>query len=434
MEFKWAVFEIAINLFQGWLFTYVLEKKLTGRAGLSAKKALTARIATIMAVGAFFSMYLWVDVGISDTVVWGLVFAYALYAFRDRWYMKVCWTAVIAIVTSCISSAGSMLLMSMTGDSWEKILEPSLLRMAFVTFTNVILFAAFFIITRAKPRQTKLSWLILAAFIAVIAALFTAVELLFSMNLKSGSPGTLTALFCIMAAIPGVIALFEMLSHQAEKQTALEMQLEIHRMTDAHITEVQSMYAGLMEYRHDMKHQMEVIEQLIAGGNAVEGRAHLAELQEKAMPVKYATGCVAVDAILTAKTLRMENAGIRFDFDGYPLHELPVSTADFCSMLGNILDNAIEGVLHAGDAAPEKKIDLHFSRTRDMLYINCCNPADTSKLIWKNGTLMSSKRSGRPGMGIASMQRTIDAAEGMFSLETAENSVHVMVALPYRSK
>ena len=430
MEF----FEIAINLFQGWMFTYVPEKKLTRRAGLSEKKALIARIATILAVGAFFSLYLWVDVSISDTAVWGLVLAYTLYAFRDRWYMKVCWTAVVAIVTSCITSAGSMLLMHMTGDSWEKILEPSLLRTAFVIFTNVILFASFFIITRAKPRQTKLSWLILAAFIAVIAALFTAVELLFSMNLKGGTPGTLTALFCIMAAIPGVIALFEMLSHQAEKQTALETQLEIHRMTDAHIAEVQSMYAGLMEYRHDMKHQMEAIEQLIAGGNADEGRAHLAGLQEKALPVKYATGCVAVDAILTAKTLRMENAGIEFRFDAYPLHELPVSTADFCSILGNILDNAMEGALQAGDIVSDRKIELRFSRTRDMLYINCRNFADTSKLIWKNGALMSTKRNGRPGMGIASMQRIIDAAEGMFSLEAEENSVHVMVALPYKRK
>ena len=36
MNTGWLLFEIAVNIFQGWLFTYTLRRRLTRRAGLSA--------------------------------------------------------------------------------------------------------------------------------------------------------------------------------------------------------------------------------------------------------------------------------------------------------------------------------------------------------------------------------------------------------------
>lgn len=435
MDIGSTILEIAINLFEGWLFTYVLHKKLTGRHFSGRWTAFILQIAAVFAIGGYFSMYLWVDMKISDVVVWGIVLVYAMCAFSDRWYVKAFWTAVVGIVTSCIAGLTITYLMAMTGDSWSGMLQPSIQRTLFLIFSNLMLYAVFFIITRIKARKTGLSWLIMAVFLGIIVILFASTELLFSISVLTGGSKTtvLAALTCLLIAMAGIIALYEMMNHQAERQGNLKAQLEIHKMTEAHIEEVQSMYAGIMEYRHDIKHQLAAIQQLAAEGNAEESRLHVSALQSRVLPEMYATGCTAVDALLTAKTMKMRKSGIDFEYIPYPLNELPVDTVDFCSILGNILDNAIEGIMRLKDHKG-CCINLEFAKSRDMLYITCKNPADTQNIVKAGDRIVSSKSPERYGLGIPSVKRIVDNAEGMFTFETMDDSVYVKIALPYISR
>ena len=57
---------------------------------------------------------------------------------------------------------------------------------------------------------------------------------------------------------------------------------------------------------------------------------------------------------------------------------------DFCTIVGNLLDNAIEGVGRIKPAPASPSIRLAFSRSWDMFYIYCENPCDTWVIIQKN--------------------------------------------------
>lgn len=433
MDTKWTLFEIFINFFQAWMFTTFVGKKLTERQDIRTVDALFAKCIAVALIGGFLSLYLWFDITLPDSVCWIAVFAYTAYAFSDKWYVKLVWTACYAGIVTCVASATVSLTMTVTGKTFWQLLEPSTERLLFILFSNMILLAVLYISSKVKARQGRLSWFIMGLYITVNIVMFVGMEMLFGISQDYGvdKQPLFIVLFCMLIALLGILIMFELLSYNAEKQADLEARLEVHRLSEAHNAEVRSMYAGLVQYRHDIKHQFEALTQMISCGNVEEGKRFLEKLEVAAFPLKYATGCVAVDALLTAKSARMAQAGIEFSFSPYPLHELPVDETDICSLIGNLLDNAIEAICRMPETAGGRKISLSFSRTRNMLYITCINPADTAHVVRRGDTFISSKRDGRPGIGIASIRSIVDKAQGYCSFDAGDGRMKAEIALPY---
>lgn len=80
----------------------------------------------------------------------------------------------------------------------------------------------------------------------------------------------------------------------------------------------------------------------------------------------FLTGSISVDALLTAKSLACKHHNISLHVSQCPLNSLPISEVDFCTILGNLLDNAIEGNVCIVNKSIEKWINLSFSRVWDM--------------------------------------------------------------------
>lgn len=74
----------------------------------------------------------------------------------------------------------------------------------------------------------------------------------------------------------------------------------------------------------------------IAGSPALRGTRRLCENE-------------AANAVLTAKAEAMEREGVAADFTVSLPRDLPVADMDLCALLGNALDNAIEGSRGAGE-------------------------------------------------------------------------------------
>ena len=74
----------------------------------------------------------------------------------------------------------------------------------------------------------------------------------------------------------------------------------------------------------------------IAGSPALRGTRRLCENE-------------AANAVLTAKAEAMEREGVAADFAVFLPRDLPVADMDLCALLGNALDNAIEGSRGAGE-------------------------------------------------------------------------------------
>ena len=62
------------------------------------------RIAAVFAIGGFFSMYLWVDMKISDVVVWGIVLAVANVLVPAEWF----WVVYLIQIINVSGAAGDL--------------------------------------------------------------------------------------------------------------------------------------------------------------------------------------------------------------------------------------------------------------------------------------------------------------------------------------
>ena len=148
----------------------------------------------------------------------------------------------------------------------------------------------------------------------------------------------------------------------------------------------------------------------------------------------YISGSLFVDALITAKHLTMKEHGIQFDYTPLSV-KLPISEVEFCTVLGNILDNAIEGVMRIVNPDVSKKIILSFVQTRGMLYVQCANPCDETLLKRRNQTWLSTKSSNKratvDSIGINSIRRIVENNSGRSLFQAKDGMFHVQITLPY---
>ena len=110
------------------------------------------------------------------------------------------------------------------------------------------------------------------------------------------------------------------------------------------------------------------------------------------------------NAILTDKIAEAENTGITVGFSGNLPEKLQIQGNDLCSLLVNMLDNAIEacGRIPAGK---EKKMDIAMGLKNDFVYFSVSNTA-AEEPVRKGGEFISSNEDKeKHGYGIPIMQK-----------------------------
>ena len=160
---------------------------------------------------------------------------------------------------------------------------------------------------------------------------------------------------------------------------------------------------------HDIRNHLIVIDSILQNGEVDRARNYIDKLQEDYCNIRqsFHTGSVVVDAILGSKAYQAENAGIRFKIVSDDLSDSFVSDRDWCSILSNLLDNAIEA---CGKMEGKGWIRVRLeNRPFGMVWVienTCPNPQD-------GRTEAKPKRRGvRHGTGLQSVRYAIQKYNG----------------------
>lgn len=237
---------------------------------------------------------------------------------------------------------------------------------------------------------------------------------------------------CAFAVMILVMILYERMTETVQKQKKSEMEAQTAQMLNRQQDELKSIYKNMLAEQHDLRHRVAAAEEILTATTVDDDQRSsiLQLLQSDAQPRLFMTGSVAVDAILKAKSTVMENAGITFEFVEYPLMPLPISEQNFCMLLGNLLDNAIEGVMRLPASAPSRCIRLSFSKVRNMLFITCTNDADCSTIKRHGDEFISTKEHPElHGFGTKNMKKIVDAADGTLEYKIDQNRFTVEIML-----
>lgn len=185
--------------------------------------------------------------------------------------------------------------------------------------------------------------------------------------------------------------------------------------------------------RHDLNHVLILIHSLLDEGAVQEAKRYIAELAstQEAGEKYISSGNIAIDAIYNEKFAKAELHQVTMQSHFCIPQDLLLAgkEVEIAIILGNALDNAIEGVQRLPESE-QNVIGLEVIYCDGLLVISLKNPAS---LLTEDGqgSFLSSKRNfGRRGFGIESIEYAVQQLQGSVSFRYENGQFMMLAVLP----
>lgn len=192
------------------------------------------------------------------------------------------------------------------------------------------------------------------------------------------------------------------------------------------------MYKGAARGMHDYKNHMLVIRELLANKSCDEAEVYVNTLCENLKKENFAqtyTGVEIVDAVLNVKQNEGINYGIKTDIRASYPHNSGIVSVDICTILGNLLDNAIEACAKV-EPKEKRHIGVRISYTENIVMIKIENTVDENPFL-KEVPLETTKKDRQShGLGISIVRKAAEKYHGDLK-QICENGVFVSKVILY---
>lgn len=200
-------------------------------------------------------------------------------------------------------------------------------------------------------------------------------------------------------------------------------------MTEKYYEEVQTMYQQMRTWRHDYKNHLQVMKAHLDMGEYEELSDYILRLNKELTSIGKVieTGNLALDAILNSKIAMAAAREIKVNVKVVLPPELSVAEYDLCVLLGNLLDNAIEGC-ESQREGEERFLRIYVGVLKEQLYLSVTN-SHGARIRKEGGRYRSTKSPGR-GLGIISIDSIVARYHGYVNRQNDEGVFATEVLLP----
>ena len=216
----------------------------------------------------------------------------------------------------------------------------------------------------------------------------------------------------------------QQLLHHKYELAILNKQKDFER---SRMDEVNTIWGNIRKLKHDLKNHFSAISGLLEDGKYDSGIQYLSELNNtvNSMGELIKSGNTVVDYIINSKLSNLD--GVQVIVSGYVGSFSDIEDIDMVSILGNILDNAIEA---QEKTIGEKRIELLFLRKNTNRVIICKN--SVSESVLKNNKLLSSTKDSPElhGFGHQIVESTVKKYNGIIDYFEENNVFGVQIILP----
>lgn len=192
--------------------------------------------------------------------------------------------------------------------------------------------------------------------------------------------------------------------------------------------EVQNIYATMRGWRHDYHNHMQTIKAYLANRQLEETLHYLDNLEADldSIDIAIRTGNVSVDAILSSKVSIAVKKEIAVDCTAKVPKQLKASDVDLCTVIGNLLDNAIESCEKV--QKEQRFVRIYIGIFKKQLYISVTNATSV-----KHRRLLSelvSNKKGNHGFGLRRIDRVAAKYDGFVNRKNEPGVFATEVMLP----
>lgn len=248
------------------------------------------------------------------------------------------------------------------------------------------------------------------------------------LNLKMGLFDSILSIACVFICC--TVYFFLRLREIQREQDYIHLE---NKLLKKNYQVAEESYESNARLYHDMRNHFLVLQNYLEEGKVPEAQQYLKKLGNDSMnaSIERWTGVEAIDYILSQKLDSAKKNGIKSEIHAEYPKDCGIDPVDLCTILTNLLDNAIEACIRQPEGY-ERKLAVTIRRIHQFIIIRIANSAATAPVI-KNGYLVTSKQDGRfHGWGMKSVKAAVERCHGTFEYEYKESLFMVSVMIFYR--
>jgi len=335
------------------------------------KKSLMAYF-VVQLLGAFRNWMLMDHVLLKSFLATTCSFALLMILFRDKWYKKLVVFVTYLLCTLAAELVAMFIARYIYNCDLANFVEMSLpyYLWQLTTYTLLLIFTivALILLKQKKidpdSRVTQYMFLYLSVQCLTVV-MFTMT--MFHYRLMS-SLMFLLVLFTLLASGFVAVVIYGMLKRATEEAAEADYLRKDAETKDRHFMEIREQYMEFRKLRHDYLNHLRVLKELHLSENA---EAYTVELESKLMQMEQISYCdnATLDALLSVKKRTAEQVQVSLIPEICSLQNITVSDFDLCTVVSNLLDNAIE----AAKQTEKKGVFMQISRKMGRLIITVKN-------------------------------------------------------------
>lgn len=194
---------------------------------------------------------------------------------------------------------------------------------------------------------------------------------------------------------------------------------------------LQNAYSMNARLFHDFRNHLGAIRRLLQTGQSEEALHYIDDLAgPDTLSKTHWTGDDTIDYLIGSKAETAGSLQITFTAQVEFPRNAPIKSADLCSILGNLLDNAIEASQKVPNAS-DRYIALTIRRINHMLMIRVENRFENAPVM-ESGALRTSKTDGGlHGWGVKSARAAAEKYDGTLQTSFEGNVFRAVVTLSF---
>ena len=429
MDLFWMIFELVVNLFQSAIVLQTIRAILKDkRTGKKANLAYILFVAILFLELSFVNFIVpFEGIGIIISIL--IIYIYSLINLKGTFMQKMFWsifvmllimgiTIVVLSIEGCIIGKGYLNL----------VIQKDLYRFVGVVIIQIVLFyLTRFMIKRTKKDSTySLKWnewfvLLIIPVISIFTMSFVSLIII---NIEDQlSPMqhifSILSILGILMTNSLVYVLYVNMQKDHAKQLEYSILQQAFKSQEKCVEETKILYQSVRSIRHDLKQHFQVALTMLHSGKINEAVDYMEKYNDTVLDgISNKVFCDndVVNYIINSKSKICSDRHIKIYI--YIANEIPeFSDLDLCVLLGNALDNAIEGV--SGEGNNEIYLEL---RNVDNFFMISVKNTIINSVLEDNPNLMSTKNEKEVhGLGILSMKEVVQKYNGSIEFYESDN-------------
>lgn len=429
MDLFWMIFEFVVNLFQSAIVLQTIRAILKDkRTGKKANLAYILFVAVLFLELSFVNfMVPFEGIGIIISIL--IIYIYSLLNLKGTFMQKMFWSIFVMLLIMGITTVVLSIEGCIIGKGYlDLVIQKDLYRFVGVVVIQIVLFyLTRFMIKRTKKDSTySLKWnewfvLLIIPVISIFTMSFVSLIII---NIEEQlSPMqhifSILSILGILMTNSLVYVLYVNMQKDHAKQLEYSILQQAFKSQEKSVEETKILYQSVRSIRHDLKQHFQVALTMLHSGKINEAVDYMEKYNDTVLDgISNKVFCDndVVNYIINSKSKICSDRHIKIYI--YIANEIPeFSDLDLCVLLGNALDNAIEGV--SGDGNNE--IYLEFRNVDNFFMISVKNTIINSVLEYNLNLISTKNEKELHGLGILSMKEVVQKYNGSIEFYESDN-------------